>query len=363
MRRRAKCALVVLVAVCAVSGAYICLQLPPREAPGEESQVWAVGGGGLVMRLDGGQWGVVAFPSDDNLRAVWVLSPDSVWVAGGGGQHGWAGAMSSGGVWEFDGSAWRETPMRLSYDNYSYEVLGYYSVCMLSPDRGWLTIHGRRNYTNGQGKYGGGAWDDGGVVFAWDGSEWVEEYYVVDAPFESIRMLPDGAGWVAGYCTTSPYRVWRRDAAGAWSAVLAAESDYYLGVWPLSYDEAWLAGQDMGGNIGVISHLDGGELETDNVPGAYMMTGIQALPSGEAFAVGGSKGPTSEGAALRYDGSAWGRVPLPGGTPVLWSIYMRSASEGWAVGGYTGGVLLKWDGGAWLRVADAPATILSVHGA
>ena len=51
------------------------------------------------------------------------------------------------------------------------------------------------------------------------------------------------------------------------------------------------------------------------------------------------------GAIIHWDGSSWSNVTSPT-TRALRSVFMVSASDGWAVG--TGGTIIRWTGTVWI---------------
>lgn len=88
---------------------------------------------------------------------------------------------------------------------------------------------------------------------------------------------------------------------------------------------------------------------TDNdIWSIYMLSSTEGWALGVDWIDGGSE-------ILRWDGSTWSTVTSPT-TSNLYSVYMLSPTEGWAVGGE----FLRWDGSSWSKVTS-PATARDVH--
>ena len=50
------------------------------------NDVWVAGsGGGIVAHWDGAQWTIYDMPTVVNIRAAWAASASEVWAVGGGG--------------------------------------------------------------------------------------------------------------------------------------------------------------------------------------------------------------------------------------------------------------------------------------
>ncbi len=97
------------------------------------------------------------------------------------------------------------------------------------------------------------------------------------------------------------------------------------------------------------------------------LNGISMSAPDEGWAVGevksgtGDNAPTS-GAILHYHNGRWRRDTTAPDIPALYSVFMISADDGWAVGGtYTPtdkGIILHYSGGKWLPVHDVELTTL-----
>ena len=73
---------------------------------------------------------------------------------------------------------------------------------------------------------------------------------------------------------------------------------------------------------------------------------------------------------MHWNGTAWTEVPnpSPGQEPSLFGVAAISASDAWAVGGYTAGsaentLLMHWNGSAWkMMIGPNPGTGSSLTG-
>ncbi|NJK88983.1 MAG: hypothetical protein HC923_05965 [Myxococcales bacterium] len=66
--------------------------------------VWAVGDGGTILRLEGGEWRRVPSPTTQNLWGVFAVTPGDVWAVGGGTTPPTVDAEPT--VLRWDGAAW-----------------------------------------------------------------------------------------------------------------------------------------------------------------------------------------------------------------------------------------------------------------
>ncbi len=88
-------------------------------------------------------------------------------------------------------------------------------------------------------------------------------------------------------------------------------------------------------------------------PTPYYLYSVFMVSATDGWAVGGS------GTIIRYDGTEWSNVTSPT-TETLNSMHMVSASDGWAVG--IEGTIIRWDGTNWNTVTSPTTeTLRSVH--
>lgn len=173
------------------------------------SNVYAVGAGGLIAHYDGSEWSLVNGGTSENLKGVWASSSTDVFAVGANGTilHGdatsFAPIASPTGLdlWEVhgtspsdiyavagEGSAGRV----LHYDGSSWSVV----VESTTPLYSVWAVSANEVYAIGSG-----------VVYSYDGSQWIKKYYPVQSglwgrgPHDvyAIGNLGvyhfDGAGW------------------------------------------------------------------------------------------------------------------------------------------------------------------------
>ena len=136
----------------------------------------------------------------------------------------------------------------------------------------------------------------------------------------------------------------------------------------LSSSDAWAVG-----NGGKTLHWDGTSWSAVTLPGkGDSLSAVDALSPSDVWAVGDRVGPTQVTRTLivHWDGTAWTRVPSPGPSkpglgPVLNSLSMDSATDGWALGyvyhhitGAFTTLVLHWNGTSWQRVTTSPGFTL-----
>jgi hypothetical protein len=143
-----------------------------------------------------------------------------------------------------------------------------------------------------------------------------------------------------------------------------------------SPSDAWAVGETNRGTsqAPVAVHWDGRAWRQVplSVPSGTYLSSVSVTSPADAWAVGAypASSPSTSGSqvpiALHWDGRSWRRVPLPGlppgGSANLSGVSAASASDAWAVGGYTDGnqegtLVLHWNGSSWSRVASVPAGV------
>lgn len=81
-----------------------------------------------------------------------------------------------------------------------------------------------------------------------------------------------------------------------------------------------------------------------------MVFSIAMVSADEGWAVGAENHYRTQGMLAHYQNGQWKPASLPATTPGLFSVFMLSASEGWAVG-YEGAIL-HYQSGRWSRVSS-----------
>ncbi len=139
-------------------------------------------------------------------------------------------------------------------------------------------------------------------------------------------------------------------APGVWHAEMG---DFRRLVSAVAFapDDVWAAGDG-------IVHFDGSAWRQVLAPPHPTFNAIDGVAPDQLWAAGeaGSSPCETVGMLYRYDGTRW--LPESSGTHApLYDLDMRTAADGWAVGGIGVGVVVRYDGRAW-RLADSP----EVHG-
>src|SRR5689334_8391998 len=132
----------------------------------------------------------------------------------------------------------------------------------------------------------------------------------------------------------------------------------------LSATSAWAVG---GNGDGIVERYDGSAWRAVTTPklasgatGWALLRGVDASSATSALAVGEANGAA---AALRWNGSSWGKVPAaaPSGS-ALYDVKAFSPTDAWAVGriapAFNGLTLIEhWQGSSWTQVASpSPGT-------
>ena len=140
-------------------------------------------------------------------------------------------------------------------------------------------------------------------------------------------------------------------------------SGQLFGVAATSASNAWAVGQTINGAT-IILRWNGTawkRVPSPTMKGGSALYAVAATSASNAWAVGGSDAPPGKTEILHWNGTAWKRVPSP--TPVtggaLFGVAATSARNAWAVGcagncfQFSGGIktlVLHWNGTAWKRM-------------
>jgi hypothetical protein len=234
------------------------------------------------------------------------VAADDVWVVGAHYEGG-AGIPYAR---RWDGEAWRAAPVEMVADANA----GFHDVVAVSGDDAWAVGSMRGSEPMAQ---------------RWDGSEWRDVPVDATGAAEAELFAVTAAGrerWAVGRARFG--LKWRPLVTG-WDGRSWAASD-----------------------VPTLPGVDGA------------LRGVDAVGTGDAWAVGWTAAPGGRlrTLAVRFDGSAWRRVPTPNpgaGDHVLASVAAVSADEAWAVGWTVPGdgrdlpLILRWDGTRW-RPVPAP---------
>ena len=368
------------------------------------SEGWAVGAAGTIQYFDGSSWTLIASGTTSDLFSVSFGPPSNLSPSAGfavGGSSGTAVALYWGGV------SWVPITNGLS----GAQKLS--SVFELSSTNAWAVdgVTGAFWHWSGQAELGGGwnmigsasaglnsvfmtgpadgwAVGSGGVIYKYSGGGWTL-YTSVAQTLNSVFFVNQNEGWAVGaggslyhYVSgtwtgpispaptaqnlnsvfmTDPTDGW---AVGAGGIIL----QYSNGAWTLLQNLSGTT-QDLNslsfagstgwavGNVGTLISLT--TQTPQGIPSATFES-VYLSSSGDGWVVGCSTGGCGSGSGepvlVHWNGNSFTRGTSSAITSDLFSVFMLSASEGWAVGGIgTTPVILHYTGGSWVQV-PAPAT-------
>ena len=336
---------------------------------------WAIGDNGTILRWNTpvpNTWNVVASPTTENLKSVYMVTANDGWAIGDNGTIlRWNGINWS--LWQqanatalrWNSASWRDVSgSALPAPPPSIDTLN--SVSMLSYADGWAV--GNRvgnNFTFL--RWNGSQWinspltdatyranlnsvfmissRDGWTVgsvrggnltfLQWDGTNWIVRSFTTtdtEQNLNSVYMWDSDAdglsddGWAVGNCCDNSGRAWiLRYQAGAWNKINApAEATVNLNsVFMVSLNEVWIAGNDRGGgpNALILRWRNGAWTYTDpgvdtNLNSIFMFDTDGDGDADDGWAVGNRinlGGGIFRFTILRWDGatSAWSALTSP----------------------------------------------------
>ena len=265
-----------------------------------DTEAWAAGSGNnylLALRWDGTTWTDVSQVVEGEPSDIDGLP---------GGRAVVVGSRSDAGgdwmkIWEWDGAAWTDVSPGIEGSLNSVDLV------------------------SGSDGYAVGSVYDSVVsktyvkILKWDGAAWTDISPAgIEGDLRCVRMLGPGEGYAAGKYGADDFSHIRiiKCTGGAWTSVFFVDGGT-PNIFPVSMTEVYMAG----------GHLD------------------------EDLAVGYP-------VIKRWDGSALTDISPSGGDEELRSIWMRSSSEGCAVGGGWGPVpfnshvqIFEYDGSSWIDVS------------
>ncbi len=414
---------------------------------------WAVGDSGTILHFDGMSWNLIASGTSTDLLGLSFGSPlgpstgGGFAVGGSGGTAtamfwsgvGWTGASEglsspdaqrlasvfalsandawavdsvSGGIWHWSGSAGLGGGWTLS----TLAISGLNSIFMTSATEGWAVGAGGVIY-----HYTGGGWTlhttvgttlnavfmtsptdgwalgNGGAIYHYLAGSWVGPISppATNLDLKSVFMLSGTEGWAVGAAgTTLHYAsgLWNPLAPNQLSTNQNLNSVFFYGgvgwavgdlgtivtmglpqsqgipaasfrsVYLSSKSEGWIVGCSTGGcgtGVGepVVAHWSGTSITRGTVSAAASdLYSVFMVSSADGWAVGGVSGVPQ---ILHFSGGSWTQIPTPLGGYALRSVFMTDANSGWAVG--DGGVILHHSGGSWsLQSSPTTNTLRSV---
>jgi hypothetical protein len=282
------------------------------------------------------------------LTAVAPIRRCALWVVGSWEGNG---RVANTLVQRWNGSSWRvvDSPQPGTWARLT-------DVVAVSPTRAWAV----------------GVVNTGAVletlILRWNGDAWKRQASpspgVTDSRLEAIVATSATNAWAVGsYDVGGTYRTlvlhwdgqsWTRQPSGN----TPSPTNQLYGV-AASRSGAWAVGFANGAPP-LVLRLRGDRWRVADVPNVTQsaLTGV-AVSGTSAWAVGSRlAGTDNETVILRWDGSAWRRVPSPnpgGILDVLEDVAVAGDGTAWAVGrtNDAGGIrslILRWNGSSWTRV-------------
>lgn len=343
-----------------------------------------------------GQWKVIN-PVFTDLNDVWMISSTQGWAVG---KSQGAGLPGTAIFW--DGTQWQQilTPGLIAFPGQAYDLE---SVVCLSANN-CLAVGTRPAGPSP-------------VLLQWDGTSWTDRSGLVPAgttKLHAIHIRSDGLGFAVGESSAGNPNILRVNAAASPPSVASEGPGFGA---PDCLRSVWILPPGTPGSIqGFAAGVDSCTAPTtgvtwrwDGTPGGWFSTspgvsktleGLHVLSPTDAIAVGDTDTRTRwngatwtpEGGVViattnwravfaiatndewmvgdavsgvasiaHWNGVAWSALAPPN-VPVgasLNSVFMVSASDGWAVG--AGGAIIHWNGSSWNSVASpAPKDLLGV---
>lgn len=186
-----------------------------------------------------------------------------------------------------------------------------------------------------------GGQSDRGLILHGDGANWE----VVDV--EANRLL----WWIYGvgediYAVGDGGLILYYDGE-TWEKVASGTDKQLFGVWGSSEDDVWIVGGGEDGEGGaIVLHGSHGVFQEVALP---QELAPRVLYKAYGHEVDDVVMVGSEGTILRYDGTTWSQDRAPTDA-ALFSLWGRSRSDMYAVGGFGDGTVLHYDGNAWSKV-------------
>ena len=280
------------------------------------SDAWAVGfyfsenNHTLIEHWDGADWGIVSSPDrrfGNQLLAVSALSVDDAWAVG------WSDDGSTHTftlIEHWDGKVWTVVPS----PNLGVKANQLNGVTAISPTDVWAVGY------------------------------WVRDIY---SPAFTLILHWDGVRW-----RVVPH------------PTITAPNTYLYAATARAPNDVWAVGFDADLQRTLVERWDGlawGVVPSPS-PGqgsSAVLIGVSEEALGSVVAVGEATISKENTLAERWNGQRWAHAPSdsPGvGTNVLNAVSLTSATDGWAVGSYTGTFSLyqplieHWDGSRLQRV-------------
>lgn len=309
------------------------------------TDIWAVGGGGLIAHYDGTKWTNTPNPGTlaNQLNSVAAISPNDVYAVG----------LGTPKILHWNGTAWTNV-QNLTNGGFQVRALSSSSVWVSGASvlthwngTAWSTIAGpagslfRGMWVFADNDiYVGGQLNGASAIFHYDGTSFTSTLVPAVGSifgfwgFSPTNMIAsDGSGNVLGFDGTS------------WTLVKTLPANQVANIWAASPSDIYLTGYN---GQGYIHHYDGSLWTNQGAP----MATLNALwgTGTDVYAVGAS------GTILRSQGSGWTNENS-GTSSTLFALWGSSATDVWAAGGLGASILHK-TGTTWASTTKATGRVI-----
>jgi photosystem II stability/assembly factor-like uncharacterized protein len=346
------------------------------------TQGWAVGDSGTAIYWDGTQWRQILTPILTNLESVVCLAANNCIAVGAGPK-----------LLQWDGTSWVDRSTLIPAG-----VTALHAVHVRSDGLGFAVGEGTPNILRlnlavtpptvtpepGPGApnilrsiwilppgtpgsiQGFAVGDNGGAVGAawrWDGTPggWLSSPPGVVVTLRGIQVLTPNDAIAVGDSDTRTR--WNGATWTPEGGVVIATTNWRA-VYAIATNDEWMVGDAVSG-VASIAHWNGvawSAFAPPNVPVAVNLNSVYMLSASDGWAVG------QGGAIIRWNGSSWNSVASPVASPNdLRGVWLASSADGWAVGDAlapTLGQIFRWNGANWNLYQTSPvaARLNAIHG-
>jgi hypothetical protein len=274
-------------------------------------EVWAVGSGGTLLKLDRGTglWSSTVSPTTNQLNAIWGSARNRVYVAAHGGT-----------VLRYDGTAWA---IEMNTNAAGFDLLG------IGGDASKVVAAG----TGGK------------IITSTAANMWMNAASGTTSTLSAV-FAKSGTYWVAGDAG-----VRLRDMGGGFAMVTGdAETASFYAIGGADVTDVWAGGD--GGLLTNYKTVPLGAWTPKPQSPRQAIRSIYGFNSKDVWAVGAA------GQILHYDGTSW-TVSASGTIQDLNAIWGATSNDLWAVGNNR--TILRYDGRQWGSKAMGSPGLTDLH--
>jgi hypothetical protein len=273
------------------------------------TQVFAVGGQGVIRRFDGSSWSSTPSDTTDFLTDVFGTSPNDVFLT----QYGYSGGVFNriywGSVRRLGGPAWPGTG--------AFPVSYTYRSAWASGPNDVLATYWKDSPTSPFGV----AHYDGSTVTTWSVSLFSRNHLWGSGP--NNVFVAGSSGYIARY------------TGSGWTGMTTGTSRTLTRLWGVGPTSVFAVGE-----AGTILHYDGSIWAAMSSPTTADLYSVYGTGPNNVFAVGAA------GTILHYDGAAWSSMDS-GTTQNLNGVWACSGEGAFAVAVGTAGTVVRYGTPWW----------------